>query len=252
MRVISLVPSLTETLIDCGVEVVGRTRFCIHPQAAVASIPVVGGTKEANWAKCAALKPDLILMDREENTLEMATSCPFHWFATHITSAALVGMELNKIAECVDNQGLSELAGEWDKLVAMPDLVCQHWKNIPGLIDKVGDPVLEGARVEYMIWQDPWMAISRNTFIGSMLSKVGLGGQLPEHARPYPTLEDESLPRADTFYLFSSEPFPFERYVDDLTQRGFNGAIVDGEYYSWFGTRSYRRLKQTMTESAGA
>ena len=136
--------------------------------------------------------------------------------------------------------------------LAMPDLVCQHWKNIPGLIDKVGDPVLEGARVEYMIWQDPWMAISRNTFIGSMLSKVGLGGQLPEHARPYPTLEDESLPRADTFYLFSSEPFPFERYVDDLTQRGFNGAIVDGEYYSWFGTRSYRRLKQTMTESAGA
>ena len=250
MRVISLVPSLTETLIDCGVEVVGRTRFCLHPQAAVASIPVVGGTKEANWTRCAALQPDLVLMDREENTLEMARSCPFQWFATHITSADVVGRELNKIAELVDNQGLTDLAAKWEELAAMPDLVCQHWKNIPGLIDKVGGPVLEGARVEYMIWQDPWMAISRNTFIGSMLGKVGLGGQLAEHATPYPTLEDESLPRADTFYLFSSEPFPFDRYVDDLTQRGFNGAIVDGEYYSWFGTRSYRSLKQTMVEWA--
>ena len=250
MRVISLVPSLTETLIDCGVEVVGRTRFCIHPQLAVAGIPVVGGTKEANWTRCAALSPDLILMDREENTLEMANSCPFPWMATHITSAAVVGMELRRVAESVNSQDMADLANAWDDLVAIPDLVCQHWKNIPGLLGKVGEPDLEGARVEYMIWQDPWMAISKKTFIGSVLNKVGLGEQLPEYARPYPTLEDEGLPRADTFYLFSSEPLPFDRYVDDLTQRGFNGAIVDGEYYSWFGTRSYKRLKQTMAERA--
>ena len=246
MRVISLVPSLTETLIDCGVEVVGRTRFCIHPQPGVASIPVVGGTKEANWNRCVALKPDLILMDREENTLEMSQSCPFPWIATHITSAAVVGRELDKVAESIGNQGITDLARAWAALVARPDLVCQHWQSIPGLLGKVGDPVLEGARLEYMIWRDPWMAVSRNTFIGSILSKVGIGGQLAEHSTAYPTLDDQHLPRADTFYLFSSEPFPFQRYANDLTQRGFNGAIVDGEYYSWFGTRSYRRLKQTL------
>ena len=72
MRVVSLVPSLTETLLECGVEVVGRTRFCIHPADKVADIPAVGGTKEVNWQRCLALEPDLVVMDKEENTLEMA------------------------------------------------------------------------------------------------------------------------------------------------------------------------------------
>lgn len=243
-------PSLTETLVECGVEVVGRTRFCIHPGALVSAIPVVGGTKEVNWDRCAYLKPDLVLMDQEENTLIMAESCPFPWIATHITSTDKLGTELNKVALLVENQKLGALAGAWDKLAVMPDLVCQHWQDIPGLLDKVGEPVLAGSRVEYMIWRDPWMAVSRNTFIGSMLTKVGLGKQMHDHTSPYPTLDDESLPDASTFYLFSSEPFPFEGYVDELTQLGFNGAIVDGEYYAWFGARSYRRLKQTMTERA--
>ncbi len=250
MRVISLVPSLTETLVECGVEVVGRTRFCIHPDAGVMGIPVVGGTKQVNWDRCADLKPDLVLMDREENTLTMAESCPFPWIATHITSTDNLGSELSKVALLVENQQLEVLAGEWHKLAAMPDLVCQHWQDIPGLLAKVGEPVLADARVEYMIWRDPWMAVSRNTFIGSMLNKVGLGKRLHDHASCYPTLDDESLPDASTFYLFSSEPFPFEGYVDELTQLGFNGAIVDGEYYAWFGARSYRRLKQTMTAPA--
>ena len=65
MRVICLVPSLTETLIECGVNVVGRTRFCIHPKDRVEQIAKVGGTKGVNWERCAQLEPDLVVFDRE-------------------------------------------------------------------------------------------------------------------------------------------------------------------------------------------
>jgi hypothetical protein len=94
-----------------------------------------------------------------------------------------------------------------------------------------------------MIWQDPWMTISRSTFIGSVLIKTGLGQLLPDYSKPYPELTSIGLPEADTCYLFSSEPFPFARHIEGLESKGFNGALVDGEFFSWFGIRSYRMLR---------
>ncbi|WP_428610259.1 helical backbone metal receptor, partial [Sedimenticola sp.] len=76
MRVVSLIPSITESLIDCHVNLVGRSRFCIHPVPQVGHIPVVGGTKQVDWQAMACLAPDLVVLDREENTREMAESCP--------------------------------------------------------------------------------------------------------------------------------------------------------------------------------
>lgn len=243
MRVISLVPSLTETLLDCGVDVVARTRFCIHPATRVASIPVVGGTKEVNWDACRKLRPDLVVMDREENTREMAEACPFPWHATHITSVSHVGGELAALAEKLDNEALRTLASDWDALAARPPAKFSGWEALPGFEQMIGQAV-DAPRLEYMIWRQPWMAVSKDTFIGSMLQKVGLGDYLANHDAPYPEISD--LPREDTFYLFSSEPFPFARYVDELATLGFNGALVDGEFYSWFGSRSYRQLKNWL------
>ncbi|MBT5701024.1 MAG: Fe3+-siderophores ABC transporter protein [Gammaproteobacteria bacterium] len=245
MRVISLVPSLTETLVECGLEVVGRTRFCIHPEEVVRDIPVVGGTKGVNWDSCRQLKPDLVVMDREENTLQMAESCPFPWHATHITSVGAVGDDLQALAGKLQSHKLEKLSADWQSLAGMPNLDFTGWDNLPGLMHSMGS-IQDIARINYMIWQDPWMTISRSTFIGSVLIKTGLGHFLPDYSKPYPALTDSRLPEANTFYLFSSEPFPFARHIEGLEGKGFNGALVDGEFFSWFGIRSYRMLRDYM------
>ncbi|MGV0034938.1 MAG: helical backbone metal receptor [Candidatus Azotimanducaceae bacterium WSBS_2022_MAG_OTU7] len=245
MRVISLVPSLTETLVECGIEVVGRTRFCIHPDEIVQGIPVVGGTKSVNWDTCQQLKPDLVIMDREENTLPMAESCPFAWHATHITSVGGIGDDLQTLAGKLQNKKLEKLGSDWQSLAAMPNLDFAGWDKLPGYMQSIGS-IQDVTRVQYMIWQDPWMSISRNTFIGSVLTKTGLGEFLSDYSQPYPELTDNELPAADTGYLFSSEPFPFARHIEGLERKGFNGALVDGEFFSWFGLRSYRMLRDYM------
>ena len=242
MRVISLVPSLTETLLDCGVDVVGRTRFCIHPKPLVANIPAVGGTKAVDWQRCASLEPDLIVMDREENTLEMAESCPFDWLATHITSVENVGDELKRLAVALQNESLDARGNQWRELAALPPVTLDGLHDLPGQQALIGESDGSYKRVEYMIWRDPWMAVGHQTFIGSVLAKIGLGHLIPDHAVPYPTLNADQIPDPDTFYLFSTEPFPFDRYEVELAESGFNGAVVDGEFYSWFGSRSFRLL----------
>ena len=244
-RVISLVPSLTETLIHCGVDVVGRTRFCVHPEEAVSEIPAVGGTKEVDWDKCRKLAPDLVILDREENTREMADACPFNWIATHVTSVNDVYDALSYIAGHIDCTPLHALAEDWRQLALRPPRHFPGWHDVPGTLRIVGDASRNFDRIEYLIWRDPWMAVSRDTFIGSVLSQVGLGEYLSDYADKYPRL-DESLPREDTFYLLSSEPFPFARYREELENRGFNGAVVDGEFYSWFGIRTYQLLKACL------
>lgn len=246
MRVISLVPSLTETLIECGIEIVGRTRFCIHPAEKVSSVTVVGGTKSVNWETCKSLKPDLVVLDREENTLELAENCPFPWIATHVTSVDSVASELTRIALAVESDGLQRLVTGWQAISASSCLDFQGWDRLPGLISLLGENNADVSRVEYIIWRDPWMAVGANTFIHSMLQKVGLQGRLAKHSKKYPELKQSDMQRTDTFYLFSSEPFPFSRYTDELRQMGIQGAILDGEFYSWFGVRSYHLLSKSL------
>jgi len=248
MRVISLVPSLTETLVECRVEVVGRTRFCAHPAERVAAIPVVGGTKEVDWAACAALDPDLIVMDREENTREMAAACPLPWTAVHITAVESVGPELRGLAGKVSSATLASHADDWSRLGRRGPRPFPGWDQIP---DALG--YLRGAggrrgfsRLEYVIWRKPWMVIGPGTFISSMLRRVGFGEFLPRQESRYQEVPEAAMRREDTFYLFSSEPFPFAEKDGLLSGLGVAGAIVDGESYSWYGLRSYRFLERAL------
>ena len=245
MRVVSLVPSLTETLLACGVDVVGRTRYCVHPAEVVQDISVVGGTKGVNWDKVMKLSPDLVVMDKEENTREMADSCPFPWHATHITSIQSAGKELKGLAKRVSSSDLEDLASSWRALAAAPDKIFTGWAGFPGVESLIGDYSAEFDSLEYLIWRDPWMSVGPNTFIGSMLQKVGLSQYMCDHTKSYPELTDK-LPENGTFYMFSTEPYPFARYLDELAEKGFNGALVDGEFFSWFGIRSYRMLENYL------
>lgn len=250
MRVVSLVPSLTETLAECGVNLVARTRFCVHPAERLRAVPAVGGTKDLNEAALAALKPDLLVVDREENLPWMAERAPCRVFVSHAIGVDAMGAELRRLAA---ELGGGEPARALQALAARYELVAAHpaarwdFARIPG--GEILNPApATPDRLEYVIWKKPWMKIGPGTYIHSVLEKLGAGAYLPPDGAKYPEFAMEELP-AGSFLLFSSEPFPFARKPDELRAlRDPAGAprpaaLVDGEGYSWFGIRSLRFLE---------
>ncbi len=244
MRIVSLVPSWTETLIEAGVNVVGRTRFCIHPEAKVAAIPAVGGTKDWEWERLMALKPDLLVLDREENPKFMSEQTDIPFVDTHVTCIEDVPIQLKKLAERLKVPRLLETASRWERLVQRgprPD-----WDGVsdfPGIIEWGTRPLKPVQQIEYVIWKKPWMAVSKYTFIGSVLANCGLEPFLKSYPAKYPTIEFAVVNQDQTLLLFSSEPFPFRKIIKSLAQLGYPFALVDGESFSWFGSRTLRFLE---------
>lgn len=238
MRVVSLVPSWTETLIDAGVEVVGRTRYCIHPQDKVQSIPAVGGTKKVDWEKIAELKPDLVIFDREENTKEMSSECPLPWHATHVRSINDMPGELKGLADVLQVPALDEFAARWRKVVESP--AGSFNRNQPPAFLEWTKHTEANGPVIYVIWQEPWMAVGPETFIGSVFSWFGC--TLWGDKRKYPEFDPSKLPQ-DCLFLCSSEPYPFVKRQDLLSELPGAVALVDGEKLGWFGVRSLNFLE---------
>jgi ABC-type Fe3+-hydroxamate transport system substrate-binding protein len=236
MRVIVLVPSWTETLIEAGVEVVGRTRFCIHPADKVQKIAVVGGTKNIDIQKMKLLNPDLVILDREENTLEISEDLTTHgisWMATHVVSLESCAEELKKMSELFNlNSKLLEMSDEYFRIL-----------NSDFLNLKID--VLEPKKINYVIWKNPWMCVGRNTFIGDVLSRFQI--KLELEPKKYFEISKEELKKS--YCLFSSEPYPFEKEFEELKRSGFQGQIIDGESISWFGVRNLKFMKSYLTDS---
>jgi iron complex transport system substrate-binding protein len=256
IRVVSLVPSWTETLIACDVAVVGRTRFCVHPAADarplanVHRIPIVGGTKQLSWHKVEALEADLLVLDKEENTRQIAEASPIPVHATHITGVDTVAGELDRLAERIEAPKLSALAERWRAVAAAGPLPARDPGEIPGVSSWIRRPEGPPGRLLYLIWHRPWMAVAPQTFIGSVLTHLGFGDALVAFDRPYPELELDDYDRETTLLCCSSEPFPFAKRPQLIRETGFPAAIVDGELYSWFGLRSLRFLEGELGLSA--
>lgn len=242
MRVVSMVPSWTETLLEAGVDVVGRTRFCIHPADIVKGVPVVGGTKSWDLEKVRALAPDVVLLDREENPRELAAECPVPYVDTHVSSLETLASELDRLAALFGNERLADFARELRAVLGRPRR--SRFLPPPGLQGLLGDlPAANTNDVVYLIWKDPWMAAGRGTFIASVLEFLGARlAPLPEGK--YPRVGDDVL-RSGAILLFSSEPYPFEKKRRDLEATGLGGFLVDGEGYSWFGIRAINFLKKS-------
>lgn len=246
LRIVSLVPSWTETLIDCGIEVVGRTRFCIHPKAEVASIPIVGGTKDWKKDLVMDLKPDLVLFDQEENSKKMVEECSFPWVSTHVTSLESSVVELKKLSDLFKNEKLRSWQIEAEKilqtqfqpedLLKSPWVLEKSWTSIEEL--KLQNPI-----ASYMIWMNPWMSVSEKTYIGSLLKHFGFGNHSQSEIERYPKLE-ELKAGASEMCFFSSEPYPFHKKKDVFQSLSTAWALVDGEFLSWYGVRSLKNLKQ--------
>jgi iron complex transport system substrate-binding protein len=251
VRVVSLVPSWTETLLESGVNVAGRTRFCVHPSERVGAIPTVGGTKDLDLAALAALKPDLLILDKEENLPWMAEA-PWPLHVSHITSANCVARELDALSSALANPHLASLAAEWRAELASPAYPSQRVCALPGIIDWIREPTSEPENLLYLVWRAPWMAVSRDTFVGSMLTQVGFGGRIPPFPEKYPKLDLGKFDPTKTLLLFSTEPFPFAQKKAELLGLGFPAALVDGEAYSWFGSRSLRFLQDSRKNLRGS
>ncbi len=250
MRVISMVPSLTETLLETAdtFQVVGRTRYCIHPQEKTSTLPVVGGTKDIDWQAIQKLKPDLMIFDKEENPLKFAEECQFPWVAVHVESIQSMPSELNILAERLSSPGIKNLAARWEHVAQAPSQSL-NFTSIPGELERwVLEPDASAfAQLVYVIWRNPWMAVSKETFIGSQLIKMGAEGLLPAFEKKYPEFQIKDFDLHSTYFLFSSEPFPFTKFKNEILALGIRGAsLVDGELYSWFGLRSLEFLEKQL------
>jgi len=226
MRIVSLVPSLTELLFHLGLEdqIVGRTKFCIHPKHKVRSAAKIGGTKNVHIDKVLALSPDIIIANKEENTKVDIEELQKHSsvllteiadYGTALEAILTIGKETNKKAE-------AELLIEEIEL---------RFRDL-----KQG----EAQSVCYLIWQKPYMSIGHDTFIHDMLAKCGYQNICGDQTR-YPILSIKEIrdKQPDLVFL-SSEPFPFkQKHIDELQESlpSTKILLVDGEYFSWYGNR---------------
>lgn len=223
-RIISLVPSQTELLIDLGLEerIVGVTKFCIHPQHLKKQKTIVGGTKNYRFDVIDSLQPDLIIGNKEENDRDgiekLATKYPV-W--------------MSDIFSLEDNYEMIRQIGK----------ICQEDQKAREIIQRIKSsfeqPIPKKGTCVYLIWNEPIMVAGQDTFINVMLEKAGFEN-LIDGSR-YPVLEKEDLQRLNPdFLLLSSEPFPFkEKHLDFYRTLLPNSQIklVDGELFSWYGSR---------------
>ena len=197
-----------------GLRSLGERDFVYIRKKELVPFPSWAEQKRSIGRDAQKLKPDLVVFDKEENNKEMADSCPFPFHATHVSSIQNICSELEILSSLVVSSGLKSLANKWKILADVPDLQFRGWNEIPTLSKRIGTNQETLKKVEYMIWRDPWMTASSQTFIGSVLKKIGLSEYLQASDAKYPTLNPSQTPDASTFYLFSSEPFPFERYME--------------------------------------
>ncbi len=241
--VVSLVPSLTETLIEASVKVVGRTRYCIYPEQKVQNIPVVGGTKALKLDDIKKLNPDFVIIDQQENTKEMAlqlADADLKLLITNVTSFKTVISALENLGEKLQSEKLKEFAARYQLLSSVNPTTFLQKIILKGNYQQLlADQ--ESAGFEYVIWKNPFMVIGPETFIFDNLKLIGIE---PQHSQKYPTISDSKLMKAKC--LFSSEPYPFAKKYEELCARGFKGIVVDAEKLSWFGIRNLLFLESTQ------
>jgi ABC-type Fe3+-hydroxamate transport system substrate-binding protein len=236
-RIVSLVPSITELVCGLGLasQLVGRTGFCVHPKDAVGSIPKVGGTKTVNLEKIRRLRPTHVILNIDEN--EKATAEALAKFVPNL----IVTHPLAPL----DNLALYRLIGGIFGRRDESEALCIRFRSALGAL-AAEKPVQR--KTLYLIWKDPWMTVSRDTYISRTLALAGLQ-TLPDFAvSRYPvfSLDDQWLREAEVI-LLSSEPYMFrEKHVGEIARLPAFGAtpvrLIDGEMTSWYGSRAIEGL----------
>lgn len=246
-----MVPSQTELLADLGLddEVIGITRFCVHPQNWFRTKTRVGGTKQLHTGLINSLHPDLIIANREENAKEqideLAKSYPVWIGDVKTPDDAYVMMH-----------AVGEITGKQDAALALIEKISAAFR---GWRTESAGIKLENSYSKltcaYLIWNDPLMTIGGDTFIHHMLGQAGFENVFG-HLQRYPQISRDALREKNPDFLFlSSEPFPFRRQHADEMKKWLPHAgvlLVDGEMFSWYGSRMlkapeyFRHLHQSI------
>ena len=223
-RIVSLVPSQTELLHYFGLEqeVVAITKFCIYPQNWYAEKHRIGGTKKLNIDQIIALKPDLIIGNKEENTKEDISI---------LEKVVPVWMsEVNTFDTALDFiLDIGSLFGKIEIVKILNTEIVSRFQKL--------ETIGQGRSVLYFIWDEPAYVVGKNTFIDAMISKIGFTNVCK--AIRYPALADLKNINPD-FVFLSSEPFPFSENHSKKFQELFPSSkviLVDGEMFSWYGSR---------------
>ncbi|MDP6707296.1 MAG: helical backbone metal receptor [Alphaproteobacteria bacterium] len=240
-RVVSLVPSLTELMFTLGLDeaLVGRTTYCIEPAGRVEAVASVGGTKKINMAKLAALRPSHVLVNVDENTEAMATEIAQTGVAVVVTHPLVPE----------DNVALFRLIGGLFGRAAEAEALVQTFEaELEATQAAIQDYSFQSAL--YLIWRNPWMTVSRDTYVSAMLALAGLETLCHDPDRRYPEVEvtPDLLAVADAV-LFSSEPYAFGP-ADIEAFRAEHGIAerprllaIDGQMTSWYGSRAIAGLR---------
>lgn len=238
MRIVSLVPSLTHMVCDLGLKdrIVGATTFCVEPPGLAKTVTLIGGTKDPDLDKIAALKPTHILVNEEENKPEHIAACE-RLAPTFVTFPKRPDEVPRLIRE----------AGAWlEAAVAGEEWAAKAEATLTAMDAAVRRRAQAEAplRALYLIWREPYMVASRDTYISGMMTMLGLDNVAPSTPR-YPTMTEEQMRgvRPDVL-LLSSEPYPFRNRDADRIRAAWPDAPriekIDGRLMSWYGTMLVR------------
>ena len=220
MRVVSLVPSVTETLLAWDVVPIAVTRFCEHPE-----LLHVGGTKDPDIEQIASLAPDLVVMNDEENRREDFDELEARGLRVHVVRVAAVehvGPEMQALALLVERTYEPE---------PLPSPVPIH------------------TRAFIPIWRRPWMTMSGDTYGSSVLAHLGVANVFDNAHERYPEVTLDAVPQVDVV-LAPSEPYPFARRHADELRSVAPVMFLDGKDLFWWGVRTpgaLARLGATLT-----
>jgi ABC-type Fe3+-hydroxamate transport system substrate-binding protein len=241
VRIVSLVPSITELLFSLGLQehLVGRTGFCVHPKGQVRRVSKVGGTKTVDVPKVKKLGATHLIVNVDENPRpvveEIAQFVP-NVIVTHPI-------------EPEDNIRLYRLLGGiFGRESKAEELATAFIRELANTRDAARE--FEREQVLYLIWKSPWMTVSRATYISRMLDLVGWDTvPEPAHSR-YPSVElSPQIMRGVDVVLLSTEPYSFvDRHIDEIRAElppGANPqiALIDGGMTSWYGSRAIDGLR---------
>ncbi|WP_435263781.1 ABC transporter substrate-binding protein [Tenacibaculum sp. nBUS_03] len=230
-RIISLVPSQTELLVDLGLEdfLVGVTKFCIHPKHLKKNKVIVGGTKNIKINTIKELKPDIILCNKEENTKEIVEECE-KIATTHVSDI----FTLNDTKKLIKQYGtIFNRKNEALNILNKLNFEIRSFNNF--IKEK------DYKKVAYFIWRKPWMVAGNNNFINHLLS-LNKFSNIYINKERYPEIDITKIQQEGNpdLILLSSEPYPFkEQHVFEIQEHVQQSKIifVDGEMFSWYGSR---------------
>lgn len=226
-RIISLVPSQTELLFDLGLdeEVIGITKFCIHPQKWFQTKTRIGGTKLLHLDKIKELQPDLIIANKEENVQEQIQVLAKH-FPVWVSDVN----NMNDAMEMI--QSIGTITNKQLAATAIMNQIKSNFSQLQNTTFKL--------QTCYLIWREPYMTVGGDTFINNMMNCAGLQN-IFENKKRYPQITIEKLTTYNVpLLILSSEPFPFtQKHIDELQPLLPHTKIIlaDGEMFSWYGSR---------------